>query len=120
MKFKVFKSLSFIWMIVFVLTFSPLKAHSLRIASCQFPVSADIKAHAAWIMKQITEGHVEGAAITMEAPFSKLVCMGRAPMIPGFLGSNIEGVFKPEKRAQLYGHWESLPPAVKELGKYPE
>ena len=41
-------------------------------------------------------------------------------MIPGFLGSNIEGVFKPEKRAKLYGHWESLPPAVKEFGKYPE
>jgi len=59
-------------------------------------------------------------AIAMGAPFSKLVCMGRAPMIPGFLGSNIEGVFKPELRAQLYGHWESLPPAVKELGKYPE
>ena len=29
----------------------------------------------------------------------KLVCMGRAPMIPGFLGSNIEGVFKPQNRA---------------------
>jgi len=59
-------------------------------------------------------------AMAMGAPYSKLVCMGRAPMIPGFLGSNIEGVFKPEKRAQLYGHWESLPPAVQELGKYPE
>ena len=59
-------------------------------------------------------------AMAMGAPYSKLVCMGRAPMIPGFLGSNIEGVFKPEKRAQLFGHWESLPPAVKELGKYPE
>ena len=41
-------------------------------------------------------------------------------MIPGFLGSNIEGVFKPEKRASLYGHWETLPPAVKDFGKYPE
>jgi glutamate synthase domain-containing protein 2 len=59
-------------------------------------------------------------AIALGAPFSKLVCMGRAPMIPGFLGSNIEGVFKPEKRAALYGHWEALPPAVKEFGKYPE
>ncbi len=59
-------------------------------------------------------------ALAMGAPFSKLVCMGRAPMIPGFLGSNIEGVFKPEKRAELHGHWESLPPAVKEMGKYPE
>jgi hypothetical protein len=59
-------------------------------------------------------------AIALGAPFSKMVCMGRAPMIPGFLGSNIEGVFNPEKRAQLYGHWEALPPAVKEMGKYPE
>ncbi len=59
-------------------------------------------------------------ALALGAPFSKLVCMGRAPMIPGFLGSNIEGVFKPEKRAALYGHWEELPPAVKEFGKYPE
>jgi glutamate synthase domain-containing protein 2 len=59
-------------------------------------------------------------AIAMGAPYSKLVCMGRAPMIPGFLGSNIEGVFYPERRAELHGHWESLPPAVKEFGKYPE
>ena len=59
-------------------------------------------------------------ALALGAPYSKLVCMGRAPMIPGFLGSNIEGVFKPEKRAQIYGHWESLPPAVKDFGKYPE
>lgn len=31
-------------------------------------------------------------ALALGAPFTKLVCMGRAPMIPGFLGSNIEGV----------------------------
>ena len=48
-------------------------------------------------------------AIALGAPFTKLVCMGRAPMIPGYLGSNIEGVFKPEKRAELWGHWEDLP-----------
>jgi glutamate synthase domain-containing protein 2 len=36
-------------------------------------------------------------AMALCAPFTKLVCMGRAPMIPGYLGSNIEGVFKPEK-----------------------
>ncbi|HEC41508.1 MAG TPA: FMN-binding glutamate synthase family protein [Bacteroides sp.] len=59
-------------------------------------------------------------ALALGAPFSKMVCLGRAPMIPGFLGSNIEGVFKPEKRASLYGHWETLPPAVKDFGKYPE
>ncbi len=59
-------------------------------------------------------------AIAIGAPYSKLVCMGRAPMIPGFLGSNIEGVFKPDERARLHGHWFELPPAVKEMGKYPE
>jgi hypothetical protein len=59
-------------------------------------------------------------ALALGSPYTKLVCMGRAPMIPGFLGSNIEGVFKPEKRAQLFGHWESLPPSVTEHGKYPE
>lgn len=58
--------------------------------------------------------------LALGAPYSKLVCMGRAPMIPGFLGSNIEGVFKPEKRAELNGHWEELPPNVTKLGKYPE
>ncbi len=59
-------------------------------------------------------------AIALGAPYTKLVCMGRAPMIPGFLGSNIEGVLKPEKRAELNGHWEELPPNVTKLGKYPE
>jgi len=59
-------------------------------------------------------------ALALCAPYTKLVCMGRAPMIPGFLGSNIEGVFKPEKRADLAGHWEQLPPNVKAVGTYPE
>lgn len=59
-------------------------------------------------------------AIALGAPFAKLICMGRAPMIPGYLGSNIEGVFKPEKRAKLNGHWEELPPTVTAFGKFPE
>ncbi len=59
-------------------------------------------------------------ALALCAPYTKLVCMGRAPMIPGYLGSNIEGVFKPEKRAGLSGHWEALPPSVTAHGKYPE
>lgn len=54
------------------------------------------------------------------APYAKMICMGRAPMIPGFLGSNIEGVFKPEKKAELNGHWDELPASVTALGKYPE
>jgi hypothetical protein len=59
-------------------------------------------------------------ALALCAPYTKLVCMGRAPMIPGYLGSNIEGVFKPEKRAELNGHWDKLPPSVKNVGTYPE
>lgn len=59
-------------------------------------------------------------AMALGAPYTKLVCMGRAPMIAGFLGSNIEGVFYPERKAELNGHWEALPPSVTEYGKYPE
>jgi len=59
-------------------------------------------------------------ALALCAPYTKLVCMGRAPMIPGYLGTNIEGVFKPEQRAEINGNWEELPKTVKELGKYPE
>jgi hypothetical protein len=59
-------------------------------------------------------------ALALGAPYTRMVCMGRAPMIPGFLGSNIEGVFKPERRAELAGHWETLPSTVKGLGIHPE
>jgi len=59
-------------------------------------------------------------ALALGAPYTKLVCMGRAPMIPGFLGSNIQGVFQDEKRVQLHGHWEELPATVKAVGTYPE
>lgn len=59
-------------------------------------------------------------AIALGAPFTKLVCLGRAPMIAGFLGSNIEAVLNPDRKAELNGHWESLPSSVTEYGKYPE
>ncbi len=59
-------------------------------------------------------------ALSLGAPYTKLVCMGRAPMIPGYLGSNIEGVIKPERKAAVNGHWEKLPTTVSSLGKYPE
>ena len=59
-------------------------------------------------------------AMALCAPYTKLVCMGRAPMIPGFLGSNIEGVLKPERRAAISGHWQQLPSTVKSIGKFPE
>ncbi|MGD8684021.1 MAG: glutamate synthase-related protein [Chloroflexota bacterium] len=59
-------------------------------------------------------------ALALGAPYTKLVCMGRAPMIPGFLGSNIQGVFQDDRREQLHGHWEELPATVKAVGTYPE
>ncbi|MFW5996120.1 MAG: glutamate synthase-related protein [Halanaerobiaceae bacterium] len=59
-------------------------------------------------------------AIALGAPYTKLVCMGRAPMIPGFLGANIEGVFNPERREKLNGNWDKLPKTVREMGENPE
>jgi len=55
-------------------------------------------------------------ALALGSPFTKLICMGRAAMIPGFLGSNIEGVLKPERRKEVNGNWDDLAPSVKELG----
>jgi hypothetical protein len=37
--------------------------------------------------------------LALGAPFTKLICMGRGIMIPGFVGSNIEGALFEEKRA---------------------
>lgn len=60
-------------------------------------------------------------ALALGAPFTKLVCMGRALMIPGFLGANIEGVLHPERREALNGNWDSLPKTVSdEFGTKPE
>lgn len=55
-------------------------------------------------------------ALALGAPFTKLVCMGRAMMIPGFLGSNIEGVLKPENKERLNGNWDKLPASVSQIG----
>jgi hypothetical protein len=38
--------------------------------------------------------------LALGAPFTKLICMGRGIMIPGFVGSNIEGALFEEKRAK--------------------
>ncbi len=55
-------------------------------------------------------------ALALGAPFTKIVCMGRAVMIPGFLGSNIEGALHPERRKMVNGNWDDLPSSVKEVG----
>jgi len=59
-------------------------------------------------------------ALALGAPFTKLVCMGRALMIPGYVGANVEGVMYPERLAELNAHWERLPNAVTDIGRYPE
>ncbi len=59
-------------------------------------------------------------ALALGAPYTKLVCMGRAVMIPGFLGSNIEGVLHKDRKAKVNGTWDDLSPVVKELGSTPE
>jgi hypothetical protein len=58
--------------------------------------------------------------LALGSPFVKLICMGRAMMIPGFLGSNIEGVFKPNNRVKINGNWEQLPKTVSDRGSKPE
>ncbi len=55
-------------------------------------------------------------AIALGAPFTKLICMGRAIMIPGFVGSNIEGALNPDKKAAVNGHWAELPKTVQRVG----
>ena len=59
-------------------------------------------------------------ALALGAPYVKLVCMGRAVMIPGFLGSNIEGALHPARREAVSGNWDSLPKTVTDIGRTPE
>jgi hypothetical protein len=59
-------------------------------------------------------------AIALGAPFVKLVCMGRALMIPGYLGANVEGVLHPDRKEKLNGLWDKLAPSVAERGNLPE
>jgi hypothetical protein len=58
--------------------------------------------------------------LALGSPFVKLICMGRALMIPGFLGSNIEGVLKPANRAKVNGNWDALPSTIADRGGAPE
>ncbi|MBF0103423.1 MAG: FMN-binding glutamate synthase family protein [Desulfobacterales bacterium] len=54
--------------------------------------------------------------IALGAPYVKLICMGRAIMVPGFLGSNIEGVIHTDRREKLNGNWDQLPKTVTNFG----
>jgi glutamate synthase domain-containing protein 2 len=55
-------------------------------------------------------------ALALGAPFTKLICMGRAIMIPGFVGANIEGVVNPKRREAVNGNWDHLPKTVTDIG----
>jgi hypothetical protein len=57
-------------------------------------------------------------ALALGAPFTKLICMGRAIMVPGFVGSNIEGALYPERRAEVNGTWPELPKTVQRVGNH--
>lgn len=59
-------------------------------------------------------------ALAIGAPYTKLICMGRALMIPGFLGANIEGALHPERKESLNGNWDQLAKSVLENGSQPE
>jgi len=54
--------------------------------------------------------------LAMGAPYVKAVCIGRAMMIPGFVGGNIEGIL----RGGDAGNWDKLPRSVAEYGDTPE
>jgi glutamate synthase domain-containing protein 2 len=59
-------------------------------------------------------------ALALGAPYTKIICMGRALMIPGFVGTNIQGALNPSIREKINGNWDKLPPSVAELGSSPE
>jgi len=63
-----------------------------------------------------TEDHIF-KVLAMGAPYFRAVCMGRALMIPGFVGGNIEGVLAGGNGT---GRWDQLPATVSKYGTTPE
>ena len=64
-----------------------------------------------------TEDHIF-KVLAMGAPYFNAVCMGRALMIPGFVGDNIESVVRGGRDAVR--HWDKLPNTVSRYGETPE
>ena len=54
--------------------------------------------------------------LALGAPYTKLICMGRGIMIPGFVGANIQGALHSHQRAEVNGHWSELPKSVLQVG----
>ncbi len=63
-----------------------------------------------------TEDHIF-KVLAMGAPYFKAVCMGRALMIPGFVGDNIESVIKGSNRPK---GWEKMPTTISRYGNAPQ
>lgn len=63
-----------------------------------------------------TEDHIF-KVLALGAPYFKAVCMGRALMIPGFVGDNIEKVINKSDRPKA---WEKLPPTISRYGATPD
>jgi len=63
-----------------------------------------------------TEDHIV-KVLAMGAPYFKAVCMGRALMIPGFVGDNVETAMNNGKGP---GKWQNLPKTVSQYGDHPE
>jgi glutamate synthase domain-containing protein 2 len=59
-------------------------------------------------------------ALALGAPYTKMVCMGRAVMIPGYLGANIEGALHPDRKDAVSGNWDKLPKTVADIGTTPD
>ncbi len=57
--------------------------------------------------------------LALGAPYTKLICMGRGIMIPGFVGANIEGALNPDRREKVFGNWDKLPKTVTDIGTKP-
>jgi glutamate synthase domain-containing protein 2 len=62
-----------------------------------------------------TEDHIF-KVLALGAPYFRAVCMGRALMIPGFVGDNIEGVLRGTRPTK----WKELPNTVAAYGGKPE
>jgi hypothetical protein len=58
--------------------------------------------------------------LAMGAPYTKLICMGRGIMIPGFVGANIEGALNPDRKEKIFGNWDKLPKSVSSIGNKAE
>ncbi len=67
----------------------------------------------------VREDHIF-KGLALGGPFVKTICMGRSVMIPGYLGSNIQGVLHPEQKASVSGNWDKLPKNIAELGSSAE